>query len=115
MKDFVRNCLILVLIANLPVIFKIKTTKVMAVVEMKSLFSTPMPSFLETPPRIQSVHQNELTEWAYEMINSMEPFVTDFQEFTSSTEESIVKIERLLWKRHSTNRIYQTTSRAITK
>ena len=98
MKDFVRNCLILVLIANLPVIFKIKTTKVMAVVEMKSLFSTPMPSFLETPPRIQSVDQNELTEWAYEMINSMEPFVTDFQEFTSSTEESIVKIERLLWK-----------------
>ena len=51
MKDFVRNCSILVLIANLPVIFKIKTTKVMAVVEMKSLFSTPMPSFSETPPR----------------------------------------------------------------
>ena len=70
----------------------------MAVVEMKSMFSTPMPSFLETPPRIQSVDQNELTEWAYEMINSMEPFVTDFQEFTSSTEESIAKIERLLLK-----------------
>ena len=70
----------------------------MAVVEMKSLFSTPMPSFLETPPRIQSVDQNKLTEWAYEMINSMEPFVTDFQEFTSSTAEKIAKVERLLWE-----------------
>ena len=49
----------------------------MAVVEMESLFSTPMPSFLETPSRIQSADQNELTEIAYEMINVMEHFVTD--------------------------------------
>ena len=51
------------------------TTKLMAVVEMESMFSTPMPSFLETPPRIQSVDLNKI---AYEMINVMEHFVTDF-------------------------------------
>ena len=50
----------------------------MAVVEMESLFSTLMPSFLEAPLRIQSADQNELTEIAYEMINVMEHFVTDF-------------------------------------
>ena len=55
-----------------------KTTKVMAVVEMKSFFSTLMPSFLETPSRIQPTDQNELTEIAYEMINVMKHFVTDF-------------------------------------
>ena len=70
----------------------------MAVVEMESLFSTPMPSFLETPPRIQSVDQKELTKFAYEMINVMEHFVTDFQEFKTSTTERIDKIERLLWE-----------------
>ena len=67
----------------------------MAVVEMESLFSTPMPSFLETPPRIQSVDQKELTKIAYEMINVMEHFVTDFQEFKASNTEKIDKIERL--------------------
>ena len=67
----------------------------MAVVEMESLFSTPMPSFLETPSRIQSVDQKELTEIAYEMINVMEHFVTDFQEFKASNAEKIDKIERL--------------------
>ena len=67
----------------------------MAVVEMESLFSTPMPSFLETPSIIQSVDQKELTEIAYEMINVMEHFVTDFQEFKASNAEKIDKIERL--------------------
>ena len=58
-----------------------------------------MPSFLETPSRIQSADQNELTEIAYdEMINVMEHFVTDFQEFKASTAERIDKIERLLWE-----------------
>ena len=83
------------LLANLSAIFVIKTTKVMVVVEMESLFSTPMPSFLETPSRIQSVDQKELTEIAYEMINVMEHFVTDFQEFKASNTEKIDKIERL--------------------
>ena len=54
-----------------------------------------MPSFLEIPPRIQSADQNELTEIAYEMINVMEHFVTDFQEFKASNAEKIDKIERL--------------------
>ena len=68
----------------------------MAVVEMELLFSTPMPSFLETPSRIQSADQNELTEIAYEMIIVLEHFVTDFQEFKASTAKRIDKIERLL-------------------
>ena len=83
-------------------IFAIKTTKVLAVVEMESLFSTPMPSFLETPSRIQSADQNELTEIAYEMINVMEHFVTDFQEFKASTAERIDKIERVMEKCYRT-------------
>ena len=70
----------------------------MAVVEMESLFSTPMPSFLETPSRIQSADQNELAEIPYEMINVMEHFVTDFQEFKASTAERNDKIERLSWE-----------------
>ena len=57
-----------------------------------------MSSFLETRPRIQSADQNELTKIAYEMINVMEHFVTDFQEFKASTAERIDKIERLLWE-----------------
>ena len=57
-----------------------------------------MSSFLETPPRIQSADQNERTEIAYEMINVMEHFVTDFQEFKASTAERIDTIERLLWE-----------------
>ena len=68
----------------------------MAVVEMESLFSTPVPSFLETPPRIQSADQNELTKIASEIINVMEDFVTDFQEFKTRAAERIDKIERLL-------------------
>ena len=70
----------------------------MAVVEMESLFSTLMPSFLETPLRIQSADQNELTEITYEMINVMDDFVTDFREFKASTAEKIDKIERLSWE-----------------
>ena len=70
----------------------------MAVVEIESLLSTPLPSFLETPSRIQSADRNELTEIAYEIINVMEHFVTDFQEFKTSTAERIDKIERLLWE-----------------
>ena len=77
-------------------IFAIKTTKVKAVVEMESWFSTPMPSFLETPSRIQSTDQNKLSEIAYEMINVTEHFVTDFQEFKTRTAERIDKIEHLL-------------------
>ena len=68
----------------------------MAVVEMESLFSTPMRSFLETPSRIQSADQNELTKITSEIINVMEDFVTDFQEFKASIAERIDKIERLL-------------------
>ena len=51
----------------------------MAVVEIELLFSTPMPPFIETPSRIQSADQNKLTGIAYEMINVMDHFVTDFQ------------------------------------
>ena len=57
----------------------------MAVADMDSLFSTPMSSFLETPSKIQSTDQNKRTEIAYEMINVMEHFVTDFQEFKASS------------------------------
>ena len=32
------------------------------------------------------------------MINVMEHFVTDFQEFKASTAERIDKIERILWE-----------------
>ena len=46
----------------------------MAVVEKESLFSTPMPSFFETPSRIQSADLNKLIEIAYEMISVMEYF-----------------------------------------
>ena len=70
----------------------------MALVEMESSFSTPMPSFLETPPRIQSADQNKLTEIAYEMINVMEHFITDFQEFKAGMSERIDKVESLLWE-----------------
>ena len=73
----------------------------MAIVEMESLFSTLMSSFLETLSRIQSANQNELTEIAYEMINVMEHFVTNFQEFEANTADRIDKIEvyygKMLW------------------
>ena len=65
---------------------------------MAAVFSTPMPSFSETPSRIQSADRNELTEIACEMINVMDDFVTDFQEFNASTTERIDKIERLSWE-----------------
>ena len=39
-----------------------KATKVIAVVEMESSFSTLMPSFLETSSRIQSADQSEITK-----------------------------------------------------
>ena len=68
----------------------------MAVVEMKSLFSTQMLSMLETPSRNQSTHQDEVTEINYDMINVMEHFVTDFQEFKATITERINKIEYLL-------------------
>ena len=71
-------------------------TKVMAVVEMESLLSTPMPSFLETLSRIQSAEQNQLTEIAYEMTNVMEHCATDFQEFRVSNAGRIDKIEHLI-------------------
>ena len=63
----------------------------MAVVEMESLFSTPMPSFLKTLSRIQSTDQNELTEIAYEMINVMEHFVTDFQNVKAELQKGFIK------------------------
>ena len=56
---------------------------------MESLFSTLMSSFLEAPLRIQLADQNELTEIAYKMINVMEHFKTDFQEFKAITAEAI--------------------------
>ena len=80
----------------------------MAVVEMELLFSTPMPPFIETPSRIQSADQNELTGIAYEMINVMEHFVTDFQEFKASTAEKIHKIQRLLWENVTGHETVQT-------
>ena len=57
-----------------------------------------MPSFLESPSRMQSADQNELTEITYEMINVMEHFVTDFQELKANTVEMLAKIKRLLWE-----------------
>ena len=66
----------------------------MAVVEIKSLFSLPILSFLEKPSRIQSADQNEFTEIAYEMVR--EHFATYFQEFKTSLAERIDKIERLI-------------------
>ena len=46
----------------------------MAAAEIDSLFSTPMPIFLEIPSRIQSTDQNHFTELAHEMINFPEHF-----------------------------------------
>ena len=67
-----------------------------------------MPPFIETPSRIQSADQKELTEIACEMINVMEHFVTDFQEFKASTAEKIHKIERLLWENVTGHETVQT-------
>ena len=76
----------------------IKTTKVMAVVEMESFCSTPMPSYLEPLSRIQLPDQNKLTEISYEVINMTERFTTDFQEFKASNADRIDKIECLIWE-----------------
>ena len=62
---------------------------------MQSSFSTPTPSFLETPSSIQSADKNELTEMAYEMINVTNHIFTDFQKFKASTTEKIDQIEPL--------------------
>ena len=70
----------------------------MVVVEMESLFSTPMASFLEISSRIQSADQNELTEIAYEMINVTVHFATNFQQFKASTVKRIDRIDRLILK-----------------
>ena len=70
----------------------------MAAIEMESLFSTPIPSFLEGSSRIQSTDQKELIKFAYEMINVTKHFATDFQEFKASAAEIIDKIERLIWE-----------------
>ena len=48
------------LLADLSVNFAIKTTKVMAIVEMESLLSMPMPSFLEKPSKNKSADQTNL-------------------------------------------------------
>ena len=61
---------------------------------MESLFSTLTPSFSETPSRIQSADQNKLTEIACEIINVMEHFATDLQEFKANTAGRVDKIER---------------------
>ena len=42
------------------------------------------------------------------MINVMEHFVTDFQEFKASTAEKIHKIERLLWENVTGHETVQT-------
>ena len=63
----------------------------MAVLEMESLFSMPMPSLLETPSRIQSTDQNKLTEITCEMTNVTEHFANDFEEFKASTQKGLIK------------------------
>ena len=68
----------------------------MAAIEMEPLFSTPMPSFLETPSRTQWPDQNELTEITYEMIVT-DHIATKLQELKANTAKRIDKIERLIW------------------
>ena len=68
----------------------------MAAIEMEPLFSTPMPSFLETPSRTQWPDQNELTEITYEMIVT-DHIATNLQELKANTAKKIDKIERLIW------------------
>ena len=74
---------------------------------------------LRAPLRIQSADQNELTEIAYEMINVMEHFAIDFQEFKASTEERIDEIELLSWENvmHDTvqTKYIKQQSRVLTK
>ena len=90
----------------------------MALVEMESLFFTPMPSLLETPSGIQSANQNEFTEIVYEMVNITEHFETDFQEV--STAEKMDKNEtsdmgKCYGTSHSTKRRSERTSRVVTR
>ena len=66
----------------------------MAIVQIESLFFSPMLSFLEKPSRIQSADQNEFTQIPYKMV--MEHFATYFQEFKTSLAERIDNIERLI-------------------
>ena len=74
-----------------------------------------MPSFLETPPRIQSSNQKDLTEIAYEIINVTEHFATNFQEIKASNPEMIDKIERLILENVMRNNTVktETTSRVL--
>ena len=58
---------------------------------------------LEKPSRISSIHQNEHTKIAYEMISVTENFATDFQEFKASTAERIDKIVHLIWEKFMGN------------
>ena len=55
-----------------------------------------MQSFLETPSRVNSGDQTELTEFAYEITNITDHYADDFQEFKASTTERTDKIERLI-------------------
>ena len=92
----------------------------MALVEMESLFFTPMPSLLETPSRIQSANQNEFTEIVYEMVNITEHFETDFQEVYVSTAEKMDKnrtsdMGKCYGTSHSTKRRSERTSRIVTR
>ena len=78
-----------------------------------------MLSSLETPWRIQSSNQNELTEIAFEMVNVMDQFATDFQEFKASTTERRDKIEHLLWENvtghDAVQTRYEAMDRVVTK
>ena len=58
-----------------------------------------MPPFLEKLSRIQSANQSHLTKIAYKMINVMDDFAPDFQEFKASTAERIDKIEHLYYEK----------------
>ena len=90
----------------------------MAVVEMESLFSMSLQSFLETPSRIQSVDQNKVTEITYEMINVLEHIATDFQGFKASTTERVDKIEHLTLenvRRHDKVKTEDMKQQAVTK
>ena len=76
-----------------------------------------MPSFLETPQRIQPSNQKDLTEIAYEIINVTEHFATNFQEIKASNPEMIDKIERLILENVMRNDTVktETTSRVFAK
>ena len=81
----------------------------MAAIEMEPLFSTPMPSFLETPLRTQWPDQNELTEITYEMIVT-DHIATNLQELKANTAKKI-DMGMCYGTWHSANRRYETTYR----